>query len=365
MRKKVAVAMSGGVDSSVASAMLEEDGYDVIGLTMKLWEYDDVGGNFDNETSCCSIDSINNARSVCEEIGIPHYTVNLTDIFKKEVIKNFVDEYLKGRTPNPCVICNVKIKWESLLKKGLEIGAEYFSTGHYAQVDFKNNRFILKKGRDINKDQSYALWGLSQEALSRTVLPIGKMTKSEVREYAKERNLKTAGVKESQEICFIPDDDYHRFLQEWQGNLNEEIKRGEILDKNGKILGYHKGYPLYTIGQRKKLGIAVGRPIYVTHIEVETNRVYVGDEEELYDIGLVADNINLMAFESLEKPIRVVTKIRYNDEGTESTVYQINENEVKVIFDSPKKSVTPGQSAVFYQDDIVIGGGIIKERIHT
>ncbi len=355
--------MSGGVDSSVAAAVLKEDGYEVIGLTMKLWDYEDVGGKVDEESSCCSVDSINNARQVCDEIGIPHYTVNFTDIFKKEIIRNFVGEYLKGRTPNPCVLCNVKIKWEALLRKGLEIGADYFSTGHYAQVEFEKDRkrYLLKKGRDKGKDQSYALWGLSQEALSKTILPVGKMSKSEVREFAEKRNLKTAQVKESQEICFIPDDDYHRFLHDWDSGV--EIREGEIIDKDGRVLGYHKGYPFYTIGQRKKLGIAVGRPIYVTRIEPETNRIYVGDEEDLYDIGFTAENVNMIAFDKLEKPVKALTKIRYNDDGAESTVLQTNDAEVKIIFDSPKKSITPGQSAVFYQDDAVIGGGVIKERI--
>lgn len=355
--------MSGGVDSSVAAAVLKEDGYEVIGLTMKLWDYEDVGGNVDEESSCCSIDSINNARQVCNEIGIPHYTVNFTDIFKKEIIYNFIEEYIKGRTPNPCVLCNVKIKWEALLRKGFEIGADYFSTGHYAQVEFEKDRkrYLLKKGRDKGKDQSYALWGLSQEALSKTILPVGKMSKSEVREFAEKRSLKTAQVKESQEICFIPDDDYHRFLHDWDSDV--EIREGEIIDKDGKVLGYHKGYPFYTIGQRKKLGIAVGKPIYVTRIEPETNRIYVGDEEDLYDIGLTAENVNMIAFERLEKPVKALTKIRYNDEGAESSVRQISDTEVKIIFDSPKKSITPGQSAVFYQDDAVIGGGVIEERI--
>ena len=349
MKKKIAVAMSGGVDSSVAAAVLKEEGYEVIGLTMKLWEYDDVGGNVENESSCCSLESINNARYVCSQIGIKHYTLDFTDIFERYIINNFVKEYLSGRTPNPCILCNVKIKWEALLKKALEIGADYFSTGHYARIEFdkSSNRFLLKKGKDARKDQSYVLWGLSQSALSKTILPIGEMTKKEVRDYARSKSFKTANVRDSQEICFIPDNDYHRFLNEWTEDSEINVDEGEIVTKDGKILGLHKGYQFYTIGQRKKLGIALGKPVYVTDIEPETNRIFVGDEEDLYDIGLVADNVNIIAFEKLDKPIKVKTKIRYNDAGTSSVVYQINDNEVKIIFDSPKKSITPVSQQYF------------------
>ena len=365
MKKKVAMAMSGGVDSSVAASLLKEKGYEVIGLTMKLWSYNDVGGNIENESSCCSLESINNAKYVCSQIGIPHYTLDFTDVFENYVINNFVDEYLNGRTPNPCILCNIKIKWEVLLKKANEIGADYFSTGHYARIGFDKDcgRYILKKGRDAKKDQSYFLWGLSQNALEKTIFPLGEMTKTEVRKYAEDRNLKSAKVEESQEICFIPDNDYHRFLSEWTKSTDVKIEEGEIISKDGNVLGNHKGYPFYTIGQRKKLGIAVGKPIYVYDIEPKANRIFVGDEEDLYSRGLIADNINLIAFEEIEKPANVVTKIRYKDFGSSSVVYSAGDDEIKIIFDEPKKSITPGQSVVFYREDIVIGGGIIKERI--
>jgi len=365
MKKRVAVAMSGGVDSSVAAAVLKEDGYDVFGITMKHWDYEAVSKNT-KSVSRSANEFINTAKYVSEQIGIPHYTLNLTDVFEKKVINHFVKEYLSGRTPNPCAFCNVKIKWGALLKKAVEIGADYFATGHYARIEFDNDsrRYILKKGKDKRKEQSYFLWRLSQNVLKKTILPLGEMTKEKVRKYAHSKGFKTAKLRESQEICFIPDNDYHRFLNEWTKSSGVKIKEGEITAKDGTVLGQHKGHPFYTIGQRKKLGIAVGRPVYVYDIESESNRIFVGDEEDLYSKGLIADNINIIALEKIERPVKAVTKIRYNDCGTESVVYPVSNNEVRIIFDKKKKSITPGQSAVFYQNDSIVGGGVIKERIN-
>jgi len=361
----VAVAMSGGVDSSVAAALLKQQGYQVIGLTMHIWDYDSVGGNVFNESSCCSLETMNDARSVCQMLGIPHYVIDVRDEFEKYVIRNFETEYLSGRTPNPCVLCNSRIKWEVLLKKAMELGCDYFSTGHYARVSYdeKSGRFLLLRGVDRSKDQAYALWGLTQPQLQRTLFPLGNLTKTEVRTIAAQLNLKTKHKQESQEICFVPDNDYARFLRQRHPALLASIRQGEILDRDGNTLGHHRGYPFYTIGQRRGLGISVGKPLYVTEIDATANRIVVGESKDLKQQGLVADHVNWIAIDKLTIPLKVEAQIRYNDPGRRATIYPDNEGSVRVIFETFHRAITPGQSVVFFRDDVVIGGGIIERAV--
>jgi len=362
----VAVAMSGGVDSSVAAALLQGQGYDVIGLTMQVWDYGRVGGNIFSDSSCCSLDATYDARAVCHALNIPHYVIDVREEFEQQVIANFEAEYLNGRTPNPCVLCNSKIKWELLLNKAIELDCDYFSTGHYARVVFDESieRFILLRGLDRSKDQAYALWGLSQEQLKRTIFPLGELSKVEVRKIADNLNLKTKDKQESQEICFVPDNDYARFLRERNPQLLANITEGKILDKQGNILGYHKGYPFYTIGQRKRLGVAVGKPMYVTEIDAKLNQIVIGEKDDLNQPGLLANNSNWIAIENLASPLAVEAQIRYNDPGRKATVYPAENGFVKVKFQEYHQAVTPGQSVVFFKNDLVIGGGVIDRVLN-
>ncbi len=364
-RQTVAVAMSGGVDSSVAAAILKQEGYKVIGLTMHLWDYDGVGGNVFNDTSCCSIETANDARTVCEKMGIPHYVIDVREQFETHVISNFTEEYYNGRTPNPCILCNSEIKWKVLLAKADQLGCDFFSTGHYARVQFDetNHRYQLLRGIDHDKDQAYALWRLKQNQLRRTIFPLGGLTKKEVRKIAGKFNLKTEHKRESQEICFIPDNDYPRFLKEKSPALVDEIGQGEIVNQQGEVLGYHKGYPYFTIGQRKGLGIAVGKPIYVTRIDSETNQIIVGEKQDLKSKGLLATDANWISIKRLVSPIKVKAKIRYNDSGQNATIYPYEDKKVKVVFDTYHQAVTPGQSVVFFQGDVVVGGAIIEQEL--
>ncbi len=363
--KIVAVAMSGGVDSSVAAALLIKNGFNVIGLTMHIWDYDAVGGNVFHETSCCSLDNIQDARTVCQQLGIPHYVIDVRKEFEDHVISNFISEYLAGRTPNPCILCNSMIKWTTLFGKARQLKADYLSTGHYAQVFYESqiNRYGLMQGADDTKDQSYALWALTQDQLKHTIFPLGEHTKKEVRRIALEMNLKTKLQKESQEICFIQDDDYGRFLRERIPELQKSLQGGEIVDIRGQILGQHRGYPYYTIGQRKGLGIAVGKPLYVIAIDSQYNRIVVGDKDDLESEGVIVDRVNWISGDIPLHAEKYLVKIRYHDEGKMAEVRPMGEDRVQVIFETPHQAVTPGQSAVFYRGRVVIGGGIIDQAI--
>lgn len=353
--------MSGGVDSSVAAALLKKEKYNLIGVTMKTWGFDNVP---EKDSGCCSLETIYNARNVASSLGINHYTLDFTEKFNEVVITNFIDEYLHGNTPNPCVLCNKIIKWGILLEKAETLGAEYIATGHYANVeqDPDTKRYYISKSKDNEKDQSYALWRISQEALSKTIFPLGNYTKPEIRNIAKEMNLKSAETPDSQEICFVPNNNYRELLQIRLPDLDKKLADGDII-YHGKKIGEHKGYPYYTIGQRRGLNIALGKPVYVSKIDPDNNVIYVDDEEGLYNTAFITKEINLMLYEKIEKPINATVKIRYKDRGDEAVIEQIDTDCIKVTFTNPKKSITPGQSAVFYEGEKVIGGGIIDKII--
>lgn len=356
---RILVAMSGGVDSSVAAVMLHEQGYEVIGLTMKTWDYASSGGS-SKETGCCSLDSINDARSLAVAYGFPHYILDIRDEFGDFVIDNFVDEYMAGRTPNPCVLCNTHIKWEALLKRADKLDCEFIATGHYANIRKQDSgRYVISKGRDENKDQSYVLWGVSQQNLARTHFPLGGFTKAEIRQMALDMGqFELAAKSESYEICFVPDNDYRAFLRHKVGNMDELVGQGNFVLTDGSVVGKHQGYPFYTIGQRKGLGIALGKPMFVTRIEPQTNTVVLGTQEELEKREAWVRNLNLVKYENINLPMPAVTKIRYKDAGAESTIVQMGEY-MKVEFDHAASGIAPGQSAVFYEGSDLLGGGFL------
>lgn len=363
-KPRVVVAMSGGVDSSVAAAILADQGYDLIGITIKTYRYEDVGGNTGNESSCCSLDGINDARAVASRLGFPHYVLDFSETFGLEVIENFVDEYLQGRTPNPCVICNRKIKWEELIAKADALGADYIATGHYARVlvNEANGRYFISRGRDEAKDQSYALWGLTQESLRKTLFPLAEYTKPESRALGERYGLPNMQKPESYEICFIPDNNYERFLKERVPELEARVAGGEIV-LDGQVVGRHRGFPFYTVGQRKGIGVARPEPLYVTQIDPQKNRVYVGSEDRLYHRGLIATRVNMQKYADCRRPLRVHAKIRYKDSGGAATIEQLDEGTVRVIFDEKRRAITPGQSVVFYEGNDIVGGGVIDSVI--
>ncbi|MDX2127498.1 MAG: tRNA 2-thiouridine(34) synthase MnmA [Chloroherpetonaceae bacterium] len=370
MKKKVVVGMSGGVDSSVAACLLKEQGFDVIGITMKTWDYDMAGLGKSNkkETGCCSLESINDARSVAVANGFLHYTIDFREDFGGAVIDYFKEEYLHGRTPNPCVMCNTKVKWDSLLERAKLLGADYIATGHYARVVFNNGRYQLLKGKDEKKDQSYVLWGISQEALAQTLFPLSELTKPEVRDLARRYGLKVADKGESYEICFIPDNDYERFLKETIPALEKDVSGGKIRDEAGEELGEHRGYPFYTIGQRKGLGISTPEPVYVTEIDYLSNTIKVGSEDKLMHRGLYANQLNWIGIEPFggeKNEVRCFAKIRYKDVPEPCTIRRWSENPnlAEVLFDKPKRAITPGQAVVFYNNIEVLGGGFIHSVI--
>lgn len=355
--------MSGGVDSSVAAALLHNEGYEVIGVTMKTWGFMEVGGAPKHESGCCSLDAIFDAKNVATNLGFPHYTVDFTKAFEDAVIENFVDEYLHGRTPNPCVVCNRKIKWEELLKKADSLDAKYVATGHYAAVGFNTNtkRFTLRYSNDNRKDQTYALWGLTQESLGRTLFPLGGLTKDHVRELAKEFNLKTAAKPDSQEICFVADDNYERFLRERIPDVINNVEEGDFI-YHGKKVGKHKGIPFYTVGQRRGLNIALGKPVYVKEIDPKTKTIEIADKEELLENLVIAEEINYVSTLSLNPGDVVYGKIRYLDRASKAKVIEASPSVIKIKFDEPKNAITPGQSLVLYDElGYVLAGGIITK----
>ncbi len=360
---KVLVAMSGGIDSTVAALMLHKEGYEVIGITMKTWDYAASGGTSKKETGCCNLDSFNDARQAAVQHGFPHFILDIRDEFGDFVIDNFVEEYLAGRTPNPCVMCNTHIKWKALLKRADALGCNYIATGHYAQIhQHTNNRFFIRKGIDETKDQSYVLWGLPQNLLSRTLLPLGTYRKSAIRQMAHDFGYPELAKKsESYEICFVPDNDYRGFLKRKVEGLEEKVDGGFFVDKTGKILGNHKGYPFYTVGQRKGLDIALGKPAFVTEIIPESNTIVLGEEEDLNKNEMRVTGINWLKYEGISDGMETITKIRYKDKGALSTLttYQ---NGIIVRFYEDVKGIAPGQSAVFYEGDDVVGGGIIQRN---
>jgi len=354
----VMVAMSGGVDSSVALLRLKQEGFRVSGATMKLWDYEDVGGNAAHQ-GCCDLNSINDARAVCDALDVPHYVFDFTKGFRETIIGNFVDEYLNGRTPNPCVLCNSLIKWEMFLSQATALGHDAIATGHYARTgrDDTVDRFYLKRGVDPTRDQSYALWGLSQNSLRRTFFPLGDITKKDTRRIAAEAGLKTARVAESREICFVADDDYERFIREYSA---EKIATGEIVDESGRVIGAHKGIPFYTVGQRRGLGIAHPTPLYVKRIDVASGRIVVGEKEELSTRDMNIGRVNWVSVEPTDRPFDATVQIRYQHKAAPAFVTPDGTDRLQVTFDSPQWAITPGQSAVIYDGDTVLAGGIIE-----
>ncbi len=364
----IAVAMSGGVDSSAVAAMLRAEGRNVIGLTMQLWNHRRLAGHEGMPESvqgrCCSIDDVYDARRVAETLGIPYYVVNHEERFERDVVRPFVEEYLAGRTPIPCSLCNNHLKFDQLLIVAQQIGADKIATGHYAQVVFDEqlNRWRLKRPADKSKDQTYFLFGLTQEQLSRTLFPLGGMTKPEVRELARRHNLVIAQKPDSQEICFVPGGDYKRFLEAYlteQGETPREIS-GEMVTSDGKVIGEHAGVHNFTVGQRKGLGVATGSPLYVIQINNDTRQVVVGKDEDLYSRTLLARRVNLISTADLREPMRVAVKIRHKHQPAPAMIESAGPDEIRVTFDDPQRAITPGQAAVFYDGDIVVGGGWIE-----
>ncbi len=356
--------MSGGIDSTVTALMLHNQGYEVVGITMKTWDYATSGGG-KKETGCCNLDSFNDARQAAVDHGFPHYVLDIREEFGDFVINNFVEEYMAGRTPNPCVLCNTHIKWSALLKRADALGCDFIATGHYVKVREENSRFVMSKARDLTKDQSYVLWGLGQDCLSRSIYPLGDMLKTEVRQLALDMGYPELSKKaESYEICFVPDNDYRNFLKRQNPALEAEVEGGDFILADGKVVGKHRGYPFYTIGQRRGLDIAMGKPVFVTKIIPETNTVVLGEVHELQQSEMIVSGLNMIKYPAIWDGMEATTKIRYKDAGSESTLYLADDNTIRVKFDHMVNSIAPGQSAVFYEGDDVVAGGIIRKGLN-
>jgi tRNA-uridine 2-sulfurtransferase len=369
---KIAVAMSGGVDSSAAAAILKDQGHELVGFTMQLWDQRrgiNVDENGDALPSrCCSLDDVYDARRVAEELGFPFYVLNLERDFERDVVQPFVSSYLNGETPIPCVACNSRLKFASLDRLAVSLGCEKVATGHYARVEFDEDtrRFRLLRGRNEQKDQSYFLWELTQEQLSRALFPLGEMSKPEARDAARQHNLiGVAEKKESQEICFVPDGDYAGFIDRYleAENASDRLPgRGEIIDTSGRVVGEHEGIHRYTVGQRRGIGIADQRPLYVVSITVDRNRITVGSAEELLSNEFTAAGVNWIAFANPAEPVRADVRVRYRHTAAPATITPLPDARARIVFDEPQRAITPGQATVFYRGDEVVGGGWIVQR---